>query len=247
MNFSLRTIGLSIALAATIPLITGCTAMHTVVKKRNLDVQTKMSETIFLEPTAPSNKIIFVDVRNTSDKDINVKQSIIAKLQNNGYKITNNPDEAKFMLQGNVLRVGKTDLREAGGALQAGFGGAVTGVALAAATRSDASRGFAAAGLAGAAIGLLGDALVDDVLYMMVTDLQIRERPLAGEKIVQTQAANLVQGSATTTKQSISGGQVKWKTYRTRIVSTANKVNLAYTEAQPKLESGLIRSIGGLF
>ena len=247
MKLSLRTIGLSIALAAAIPLITGCSAMHTVVKKRNLDVQTKMSETIFLEPTSPANKIIFVDIRNTSDKNLDIKQSIVSKLKSNGYRITNNPSEAKFMLQGNVLKVGKTDLREAGGALQAGFGGAVTGVAIASATRNDAARGFAAAGLAGAAVGLLGDALVDDVLYMMVTDLQIRERPLAGERIVQTQAANLAQGSATTTQQSISGGQVKWKTYRTRIVSTANKVNLSYNEAQPKLENGLVRSIGGLF
>jgi len=246
MSLSLKNMVLSIALVFTLILLSGCSAMHTVVKKRDLDVQTKMSETIFLEPTMQANKIIFVDVRNTSDKDINVKNAILAKLQSNGYTITDNPNEARFMLQGNILRVAKTDLREAGSALQAGFGGAVIGVAAASASNS-AARGYAVAGLAGAAAGLIGDALVDDVLYMMVTDLQIRERPLTGEQIVQTQSAKLAQGSATNVSQNISGAQVQWKTYRTRIVSTANKVNLDYEEAQPKLEAGLIRSIGGLF
>ncbi len=247
MIFSLRNISLTVIVSTTLIVLGGCSAMHTVAKKRNLDVQTKMSKTIFLEPTSQSNKIIYVDIRNTSDKDVNVKNSIITNLKNRGYIITNNPEEAKFMLQGNILRVGKTDLREANNALQAGFGGAITGIALASIAGSDTSKGFAAAGLAGAAVGFLGDALVDDVLYMMVTDLQVRERPLAGETIVQTQSAQLEQGSATNTKQNISGGNVQWKTYRTRVVSTANKVNLDYIEAQPTLEKGLIRSIGGLF
>jgi hypothetical protein len=37
------------------------------------------------------------------------------------------------------------------------------------------------------------------------------------------------------------------KKYRTRVVSTANKVNLAYEEAAPQLTQGLIRSVSGLF
>ncbi|MBC8674379.1 hypothetical protein H2136_20790 [Aeromonas hydrophila] len=38
---------LAITLASTLALTTGCSAVHTAVAKRNLDVQTKMSETIF--------------------------------------------------------------------------------------------------------------------------------------------------------------------------------------------------------
>ena len=102
-------------------------------------------------------------------------------------------------------------------------------------------------GLAGAAVGFVGDALVKDIMYAIVTDLQIRERPLAGEVVTQTQQANLAQGSSTTTKQDIQGGKVEWKTYRTRIVSTANKVNLEFEEAKPVLESALARSVSGIF
>ena len=38
-----------------------------------------------------------------------------------------------------------------------------------------------------------------------------------------------------------------YKTYQTRIGSTANKVNLAFEEALPELKKGLITSISGLF
>jgi hypothetical protein len=38
-----------------------------------------------------------------------------------------------------------------------------------------------------------------------------------------------------------------YKSYRTRVVSTANKVNLNYEEAAPALTEGLTRSLAGLF
>jgi hypothetical protein len=47
--------------------------------------------------------------------------------------------------------------------------------------------------------------------------------------------------------QDIQGGKVDWKTYRTRVVSTANKVNLDFAEAQPVLQDALGKSLSGLF
>lgn len=227
--------------------LSGCSATHTMVKKRNLDVQTKMSETVFLEPVASDKRVIFIDMRNTSDKDLPILDNIKAVLSERGYRIADAPEKANFMLQGNVLHVGRTDLRTAQSALDAGFGGAVAAATLAYAGGGDSARGFAQAGLLGAAAGIVGDALVDDVVFSMITDLQIRERPLAGEVVTQQQATNAQQGGATKLEQHVSGATVNWKTYRTRIVSTANKVNLKFEEAQPELMSGLVRSIGGVF
>jgi hypothetical protein len=82
---------------------------------------------------------------------------------------------------------------------------------------------------------------------VLVTDLQIRERPLAGEIVTQKQNTSVGQGSGTKLIQNISGAQAKWKTYQTRIVSTANKVNLEFNEALKSLEDGLVRSISGIF
>ena len=228
----------------------GCSAMKTAVKKRNLDVQTKMSDTVFLEPVSPEEKVIYFDIRNTSDKQMNIKNAIADEFRAKGYKITNDPKKATYMLQGNILKVGKSDLREAKAMMGSSFGAALTGGALGAATSyslGGGGRTSAAVGLAGAALGFLGDALVEDTVYVMVTDLQIRERPLAGEVVTQTQQAALAQGTSTKVQQDIKGGKVKWKTYRTRIISTAEKMNLKFDEARPVLAKALSRSIGGVF
>lgn len=225
---------------------TGCGAAHTAVKKRNLDVQTRMTETIFLEPTEPDKRTIFVDVRNTSDKNMNVQETIINALKARGYTISNSPQQANFMLQANVLQVGKTDLRQAQNAFDGGFGGAVLG-ATAGYAMHNSNTNVAVGGLIGAALGVVGDALVDDTFYSMITDVQIRERPLGGEVITQTQTASLKQGSSSNVKQDIKGAKTEWKTYRTRVVSTANKVNLDFEEAQPVLQDALGKSLSGLF
>lgn len=246
---SLLVVGIVLVLGVS---FSGCSAMKTAIQKRDLDVQTKMSQTIFLEPVSADNKIIYLDIRNTSDKEMNVKNTIETAFKNKGYRITLNPNEATYMLQGNILKVGKSDIREsqsfAGSSFGAGITGAATGVVTVNALGGSGSGSrIAGVALAGAALGFLADVLVEDTLYVMVTDLQIRERPLSGEVITQTQQANLAQGSSTRVQQDIKGANVKWKTYRTRIVSAANKMNLEFQEAKPVLESALSRSISGVF
>ena len=80
----------------------------------------------------------------------------------------------------------------------------------------------------------------------MVTDLQVRERPRDNESVTRQQSENNTQGSTTVT-QSTGNTSVDWKTYHTRIVSTANQTNLDFEVALPLLENGLIRSIAGMF
>ncbi len=55
-----------VALAAI--LLSGCAATHVAISKRDLDVQTKMSDTVFLDPVGADRKTVFVQIRNTSDK-----------------------------------------------------------------------------------------------------------------------------------------------------------------------------------
>lgn len=225
--------------------LTGCSAIHTAIKKSDLDVQTKMSSTIFLEPVSPKERIIFIDVRNTTDKEISISSVIKQSIQSRGYKITDDPAKANFMLQANVLKIGKTDLRSSQNSLSAGFGGALVGMAVA--SNSHSGRSVAGAGLFGALIGMAADAMVEDVMFNMITDLQIRERPRNGEMITQSQLTAASQGTSTKMKQQVTGGKVQWKTYRTRIVSTANQVNLKFAEAKSKLIEGLTRSVKGVF
>ena len=122
-------IKLTLIIVASFALF-ACQAVHTSLEKADLDVQTKASASIFLEPVSPAKRIIFVSVRNTSDRDLNIKSRIVDRLSNSGYRITDDPDAAHFMLQANVLKVGKDNLGSTDSYLDAGFSGAVLGSAV---------------------------------------------------------------------------------------------------------------------
>lgn len=222
--------------------LTSC-AGETLIKKANLDVQTKMSTTIFLEPVKLSKRKIYVNIRNTSDKELHIEARIKNILTSRGYTLTQDPNIANFMLQVNILQVGKSDLRASESALAGGFGSALIGMSLA----GDSYNSTRNVGLVIGILGFIADAMIEDVFYNMITDIQVRERPLAGENVAQQQNTNVSQGAGTKLTQKITGSKVNWKTYRSRVISTANKVNLKFDEAQKELEDGLIRSIGGIF
>lgn len=248
-----------VALAgAVVMLLSGCAASQTMISKRNLDVQTKMSETIFLDPVGPDKKVIFVEVRNTSDKDnFDIVTPIKDAITKRGYRITQNPDEAHYRLQANVLSVAKTDPTAAQQALAGGYGGplmsALGGAAAGAAIGGLAGGSYATAGIgAGAGALVLGGAemvtgaLVKDVLFMVVTDVQVVEKAAEGVIVRQDNQQDLKQGIGGSQQQT-SSEVTKYKKYRTRVVSTANKANLDYEEAAPALTQGLTRSLAGLF
>ena len=98
----------------------------------------------------------------------------------------------------------------------------------------------------GALMGVFADSMVDDTLYTMVTDLHVRDRPRGNEIITQQQNEQNTRGSGTSVTQATLSA-VEWKSYHTRIVSTANQANLDFEDALPALENGLIGSISGLF
>ena len=105
--------------------LSGCGALHTAVAKRNLDVQTKMSSSIFLDPVEPQQRTVFVDIRNTSDKpEFDLKPQVIQSLQARGYQVIDSPKRAHYWLQANVLQVGRSNARDTNGALAAGPGAA---------------------------------------------------------------------------------------------------------------------------
>ena len=110
-------------------VLSGCSAMGTAIKKRNLDVKTQMSETIWLEPS--NNKTVYLQIKNTSDKDMSGLQSkITSTVTAKGYQVVTNPDTAGYWIQANVLKADKMDLRETQGWLSRGYEGAATAAAL---------------------------------------------------------------------------------------------------------------------
>lgn len=236
-----------VALAAT--LLSGCAATQVAISKRDLDVQTKMSDTVFLDPVGADKKTIFVQIRNTSDKpDLSVHDEIVAALGAKGYQVLQDPDAAHYILQANILQVGKASPSAIEATMQQGYGvsaagGLVLGSGVAYATGAS-GRGIAAAGLLGAVAETIAGAAVKDVYFSMITDLQLKER-MRGKATVNSRH-NLRQGNSGGTQVSYDE-ESEYKSYQTRIGSTANKVNLDFEEALPELKKGLVTSISGLF
>lgn len=225
--------------------LSGCGAMSTAVKKRNLEVKTQMSETVWLEPS--NEKTVYIQVRNTSDKDMSNLQTLIANdLTAKGYKVSSSPDTAYYWVQANVLKADKMDLRQTQGFLSSGYEGAATGAALGAgitAYNSSSAGATLGVGLAAGLVGMAADAMVEDVNYTMVSDLQISERTKA--TVTTDNVAALRQGNSGVKIQTSSEEGNRHK-YQTRVVSNANKVNLKFEEAKPVLEAQLAKSVAGI-
>lgn len=238
----------SIVLASGAVMLMSCAATQTVLEHGSLQVNTKQSETIFLEPVSSKQKTIFLSVKNTSDEEVNIASSLKSALTEKGYKVVANPNNAHYLLQTNVLKVGKMSISASQTALGGGYGsaiaGAVTGTALGSLTSSRS--GMIAGGVAGGLVGLAADSLVKAVNYTMITDVLISERVGKGVKVKEQFKANFANGSSSATLQSYSQSS-QYKKYRIRIVSNANKVNLKFPEARGALEQGLVKNLSGNF
>lgn len=119
--------------------LVGCNTTSKMIKHGKLEVQTKMSETIFLDPIDNDKKTILLQIRNTSDKSgLDIESKIRLAIENKGYTIVNSPKQANIMIQANILQVGKSTLENPFEALRGGYGsgleGFATGAALAGAT-----------------------------------------------------------------------------------------------------------------
>ncbi|WP_448588681.1 complement resistance protein TraT [Thermodesulfobium sp.] len=204
-------------------------------------LSTKMSSSIFLQPVSPDKKIVYVSVKNTSTATgMDFKKELVAELTNEGYKITDNPDDANFMLMSNVLYIGKeTKDYTMEGALAGGFGGALIGSAF---NPSDKYTGTIAGGVIGALAGAaIGNSINSDK-YMMVVDVQVEQRQPGTQTETTT---NATQGTATT--ETSSNSTIKdWAIYRDRVVSEASGTNIKFDDVEPILKQQLAHAIANL-
>ena len=230
----------------------GCAATNTAIEHRNLQTSSKMSESIFLEPGDNPHPKILVKIKNTTDHPGLEKplQSVLeTKLEEKGYKLTTVPGEADYMIQGNLLQIGKSDPEQLRRDKHGGFGSPVVGGLIGAglgAAVGQSNSALLVGGVAGSAAGVLADNLVKDVMYSVITDLQISQRPQENQKVTSKIKSAVSQGQSTTEITEVdSAGQ--WIRYRTRVVSTAEKVNLKFAQAQPMLIQELASSVAGIF
>jgi Enterobacterial TraT complement resistance protein len=237
-----------LALALAVAL-SGCAATTTAISKRSLDVQTKMTDSIFLEPVTLPQRTVLVEVRNASDRtELDIAPAVRAAIAQRGYRLVDDPRDAQFLLQANVLQVGRTSRAAAEGAFAKGFGSALVGGAAGAGigrAASDQTEVIIGGAVAGAAASAVADSFVQDVTYSIITDVQISERA-GGVMVTERMTQDLAQGRSGA--RVLSSTEVHdWKRYQTRVMSSANRVNLDFEDAAPDLVAGLTQAITGIF
>lgn len=234
---------------SAIYMLSGCAATQVALSKKNLDVQTKMSATLFLDPVdGEQRKNIYLQVKNTSDKsEFYITEDLRNSLQAKGFKVVPKLSQANFVLQVNVLQVGKADPNAAEAAMYKGYG--ADGVALGAgaayvAGGDDAT--IVGAGILGGIASVVADSLVKDVHFSVITDVQIKER-LGGKRKAQNTTLHYNESGTSGGTFSSFSEKSDWKIYQTRVLSSANKVNLEFAQAAPELKRALVQSITGIF
>ncbi|MGL4687631.1 MAG: complement resistance protein TraT [Fusobacteriaceae bacterium] len=223
-------------------VFTGCSSLTTVIKKRNLETQTKLSQTIWLNPENIGTKSVFVQIKNTSTNNIAIENEIKNILIEKGYKITPLPNEANYWLQVNILKLSKMNLRESEAALS-GLAGAGIGATLGAYNTGSANTAIGL-GIVGGAIGVVSDALIEDIYYTMITDVLVSEKTM---NLVQRSQINASTQGTRGVDTTVSNSKSDMNKYQTRVVSTANQVNLKFDGAVPSLKAELVKAISNIF
>lgn len=248
MKKYIRYLALPLALLTSL-VLTGCAAVGTSIKHHDLNVQTKMSNTIFLQPQTNAQKTVYVAVHNTSDHELSEVQPMLIKaIQAKGYHVVTDPAQASYILQANILQIGEVSRTAAEQMTGGSFGSTLAGGAVGATTGAVLTNkvgGALVGGLVGGAASTIANNMVKDVVYTMVTDMQLQQRLPEGAVAHTNSRTAVAQGSSTIERTEISKTS-NFATYRTRVVSMADKVNLKFDQAKPALEQQLAHALAGV-
>jgi len=230
----------------------GCAATYTLISKRELDVQTKTSTAVFVEPVARNKRTVYLEVKSgVMEFDRRLFRQYVkeqfAQFNENGYQLVDDPDTAHFTMTAYVLNLEKASPTAAEQALGQGYmGGAVLGGGAIGAVATRSWAGAVGGAVGAGAVEHVSGAFVKDVTYLLVCDVQIRERAAKGVIVRKDTRIHAKVSDAGTSQQSVSEVSDR-KEYRTRIVTTANKANLKLEDAQDLMTKKTAYAMVGFF
>jgi hypothetical protein len=230
----------------------GCAATTTYLSKKDLDVQAKTSTAVFVDPVSKEKRTIYLDVKSgVMEFDRRQFKQFVkeqfTQFNDNGYKIVDDPDHAQFLMVAYVLNLEKASPTAAEQALGKGYmGGAVLGGAIIGGASTRSGGGALVGGALGGATEFITGSLVKDVTYMLVCDIQIQEKAAKGVIVRKDSQIDSKLSDSGSSRQSVSEATNR-KEYRTRIVTTANKVNLKLEEAQELMFKKTAYAMAGFF
>lgn len=251
-------------LAVLAMLSSGCSQTVSAIQNREMTVQAKMSETIFLNPEIlEKKKKVFIRFTNTSDaQEVDISQPLRQIITGKGMTVVDKASNADYFVTVNLLYMGleREDLT-ADGMLAGGFGGVLAGAAIA---RNSPGVGGLLGGLGGMAAGAAIGSMFKIDEYVGALDVQIKEPAPKGYKASVTESnndssrvskskGNYLASNTTTNSNTSKNRTVTTEVddsradHRTRIVASAKQTNIDKSEAMKTIASKLATQVGGMF
>ena len=235
---------ISLAVVSVITLAS-CSTGKMNAEYGQLRVNSQMSQTIFLEPVSPEQQVIYVKVRSSAGNNtFRLQSAIVEEMRSIGYKITNDPAKANFVLQANI-RSYQSQVEAADGTGESIIGaviGGVLGSAIGGGKGQEIATTLGAAAGGAAAQKYANSTVL--VEYVAQVDLEISQKAMGDINYRTSQ--NVSSGEGSTTSANFSR-QSQWEKYRTKLYVTAKKVNLTEQEATPAVVGEITASISNLF
>jgi outer membrane murein-binding lipoprotein Lpp/outer membrane lipoprotein SlyB len=233
----------TVVIMATVWMV-GCSSTARMVEHARMQSNVSMSDSLFLN--LAKERTAYIKVTNTSDmQELQCEPMIKGRLAAKGITIVNNPAEASWIIQANVLRVGYMRVDSMGRDLSA-LGTVAGGIAGALIPKSgkDSLVGALVGSAVGNVAGAVAGSLVKIGRYTGTVELQVQERadaPVRGTEISQVR-----QGSSTTvnTERAV---QTSYQTYRTTLSVEAIQTNISKEEAAQVLAEKVAEQVAGLF
>lgn len=232
---------------------TGCSTAVSAYNNRELNVQAKMSDTVFLDPaTLEKNRKIYLRVTNTSDfQELDISEILKQRLTDKGYIVVKKPSEAQYILQANLLYLGeKSEKLTMDGMLAGGFGGGLIGTAITAGGNNSFAGGTVGA-LAGAAAGAALGAMYHVDEYLGALDIQIQEPVkggVTGKRTASKYDSNSAKGGSLASGNTL---ETDFKSdrydHRTRIVVSAVQTNIDRQTAVKEITGRFAVQVAGVF
>lgn len=243
-----------ISVTVIVGVLAGCAASQVALSKKDLDVQAKTSTAIFVDPVSREKRKIYLDVKSgVAEFDRRKFKRFVSEqftqFSENGYRIVDDPDEAQFQMVVYVLNLEKASPTAAQAALNQGYmGGAIATGALIGgmSNHHNPLMGVASGGLLMGVGSFFADNLVHDVTYMLVSDIQVKEKTANGAIVRKDSKIDTKISDSGSSQQTVSEVSNK-KEYRTRVVTTANQVNLKLEDAEDLMFKKTAYAMAGFF
>lgn len=205
--------------------------------------------------------VVFVRIRNSSGSQLDVSREVRMALEDLGYRLTRNVDDAQYIYRLDIRYYGENARADGGRAtVAAGVGGAVVGGIIGHQSKS----GLEGAGVGAAATGLLFDTLAQRNKvreYDVVVDTRVGERVKGGVETTRRSGDHAtVRHSGRSDKGGTDSGWASGGSDDTqaayveedflysqnRLVVSARKLNLSPEEAGPALQSRMINALANV-